>query len=150
MIGVSVTGIDDVVLNLKKVDVKVTKGVNKETAISASRVLSDAKNTVPVAWGKLRSSGHVKPIPKGHKAEFESNYARYVEFGRRAGKFPPIDPIRDWVRKVGMASGENVNSIAFLVARKIAQKGTRKQPFLRPAFERERMRFKRNVLRLVK
>lgn len=53
--------------------------------------------------------------------------------GRRAGKQPPIKPILDWVIAKGLARIEEkakASSIAFLIARKIAEKGTDKHRHL--------------------
>lgn len=44
--------------------------------------------------------------------------------GRAPGKFPPMDVIRGWVRRKLGIPEEEVDSVAFLVARKIAEKGT--------------------------
>jgi len=47
-----------------------------------------------------------------------------LEHGRRPGKFPPVTNIRDWVRsKLGIEENK-VNSIAYLIGRKIANDGT--------------------------
>ena len=57
-------------------------------------------------------------------------YWKYVEYGRKPGKFPPIDKIRQWikVKPVLPRPGKNgklptENQLAFLIARKIAKKG---------------------------
>ena len=45
--------------------------------------------------------------------------------GRKAGKFPPIDQIEDWViRKLGVPI-EQSRGVAFAIAKKIAEQGTR-------------------------
>lgn len=69
----------------------------------------------------------------------DSPYMQQIEDGRGAGKFPPFgigSPIFDWVKyhvnAVGDMSlnGMSMESLAFLVARKISQKGTKPQrPF---------------------
>lgn len=59
-------------------------------------------------------------------------YGLFVERGRRPGKYPPIDAIRGWARRHGVPP--------FLVARAIARKGTRAQPFVEPSIERNRDR----------
>lgn len=52
------------------------------------------------------------------------NYALPVELGTKP-HFPPIEPLRDWVeKKLGVPEHES-RSVAFLVARKIASKGTK-------------------------
>lgn len=51
------------------------------------------------------------------------NYALPVELGTKP-HFPPIEPLRDWVeRKLGIGP-EQSRSVAFLIARKISQRGT--------------------------
>ncbi|MBQ2396801.1 MAG: hypothetical protein II304_07215 [Bacteroidales bacterium] len=66
------------------------------------------------------------------------DYWRYVEKGRKAGKFPPVDEIMEWVRikpVIPVSKGGKVpttNQLAYLVGRKIANKGTKPHPFLTP------------------
>ncbi|PZR18852.1 MAG: hypothetical protein DI539_16060 [Flavobacterium psychrophilum] len=50
--------------------------------------------------------------------------------GRRAGKMPPIKAIEDWIKAKGLKPVEDkitTSSLAFLIARKIAQEGTNKE-----------------------
>lgn len=56
-------------------------------------------------------------------------YLYWVNFGRKAGKFPPLDAIRRWVEIKGIASGKAVASVAFLIGRAIMRKGTPGQPY---------------------
>jgi len=58
-----------------------------------------------------------------------ANYWKYVEYGRRPGKFPPPNKILDWV-KIKPVIPRPVNGIkptekqlAFLISRKIARDG---------------------------
>lgn len=57
-------------------------------------------------------------------------YWRYVEYGRRPGKFPPPDKILEWIRikpvlPRPMANGKlpTEQQLAYLIGRKIATKG---------------------------
>lgn len=66
------------------------------------------------------------------------DYWKYVEGGRRPGKFPPIDKIREWVRVKPvlprpMANGKlpTENQLAFLISRSIAEKGIKPRPLLK-------------------
>ena len=92
---------------------------------------------------KLSNSGRVEEV-RGQDAldvGFFSKgrgYAEYVEYGRRAGRFPPVRQLSQWARKKLRVKGRQADSIGFLIARKIARKGTRPQPFFRPAYERHR------------
>lgn len=58
------------------------------------------------------------------------DYWKYVEDGRQAGKFPPIDKIRDWIRIKPILPKEGKDGklptekqLAFLISRKIALEG---------------------------
>ena len=54
-----------------------------------------------------------------------AGHSRYVEHGRGPGGFPPVDAIQLWVRrKLGVSSQEEVEAVAYLVGRAIAQRGT--------------------------
>lgn len=56
-------------------------------------------------------------------------YWKYVEYGRKPGKFPPIDNIKDWIKvKPVIPDARNgkvptENQLAFLIARKISREG---------------------------
>lgn len=94
-------------------------------------LLRDGKN----ATGELISS--IKPMtPELVDGTFECSLSlaphwKYVENGRKAGKFPPIDNILDWVKAKPQLARPNrldrkeitPKQLAFLVARKIANKG---------------------------
>jgi len=150
MIRASVIGVEDVIGNLRKLDKQTTVKVRQQMGVSALRVLNDAKTNTPVAFGRLRDSGKVDTKPGEVKVSFGAGSAQWVEFGRRAGKWPPRQPIEDWVKKRGIASGKDIKSRAFLIQRKIGLKGTRKQPFLFPAFDRERARFRSAINKIIK
>lgn len=75
----------------------------------------------PVNVGALRGS-YYQNI-RGQRAQMEGiygtplNYALPVEFGRRAGKMPPIDPIQAWVkRKLGVGDEKESRAIAWAIA----------------------------------
>ena len=48
----------------------------------------------------------------------------FLEFGRRAGTMPPIDPIQDWVERKLNVSADESRGVAFAIAKKIKEKGT--------------------------
>ena len=96
-----------------------------------SLLLRDGKN----ATGELISS--IRPMtPELADGTFECSLSlaphwKYVENGRKAGKFPPVDNILDWVKAKPQLARPNrldrkelaPKQLAFLVARKIAAKG---------------------------
>ena len=62
-------------------------------------------------------------------------HALPVELGTRP-HFPRIEPLRDWVRAKLAVDASQVNSVAFLIARKISRVGTPAQPFFADTVER--------------
>lgn len=109
-----------------------------------ARIIADAQTTLRrkqnVATGMLVNSGSVKEgADNSIMAGFPTMYAYFVEFGRKAGKWPPFQAIYQWVRVTHMTSDPNEEkSLAFLIQRSIGQKGTRPHPFLRPAYEKNK------------
>lgn len=65
-------------------------------------------------------------------------YYKYVENGRKAGKFPPVEKIKEWIKVkpvLPYTRGKrlpNENQLSYLIGRKIAREGTRANPFLEP------------------
>ena len=59
--------------------------------------------------------------------------------GRDAGGIPPISPIKDWIKRRGLApkAGTTIDGFAIAIAKKIAKRGTnpKARPFLAPAVE---------------
>lgn len=86
--------------------------------INASSTLSNSiTSTIDVNDTKLVISFNLEP------------YWRYVEYGRRPGKMPPIDKISQWIR-IKPVIPDPINgripdtrSLAFLIARKIGREG---------------------------
>lgn len=81
-----------------------------------------------------------------------NDYWYYVENGRRAGKFPPISKIEEWVKVKKILpkvyewgkrkkTVPTVKQLAFLIARKIATKGTKGTRFFSRAREFTMERF---------
>ena len=59
---------------------------------------------------------------------YGADHVYFLEYGRGAGGFPPLDRIKLWCEQKGLFNGVEKqyqkNSIAYLVGRKIAQSGT--------------------------
>lgn len=101
-------------------------------------------NDDAVASGKLLNS--IKYIFKKNNTSFEismemAEYWKYVENGRKSGKFPPISAIREWVKvKQVMPRPYNgklptENQLAFLISRSIAKKGIRPRPIFNDSLD---------------
>ena len=63
------------------------------------------------------------------------DYWKYVEYGRRAGKWPPLSAIEQWIRikpivprAYGGKKPPTTKSLAYLIARKIGFEGIRPRP----------------------
>lgn len=55
-------------------------------------------------------------------------YAEQLEYGRKRGKRPPVEALKQWVIDKGIASqAKKVSSIAWAIAYKISQKGWKRQ-----------------------
>ena len=77
---------------------------------------------------------------------FGSNakHAPFVHFGT-APHWPPPEPILRWVEKKINPPLEEIEEIAFLVARKIANEGTEEFPFIDEALDKVRKKFGQRV-----
>lgn len=115
---------------------------------SVAKVEQNVLPFVPVDRGRLRGSigSDVREISSlsitgriGSSLRDEE-YPKVMEFGREPGKkFPPMEPITAWVRRVilrGETDEAKIRSVAFLVARKIAKEGIKAREFLKQGFEK--------------
>ena len=155
MLTANAIGFDEVENNLKTIQVKADKALQDELVRSGYRVKSESERTLTreskVATGALRSSARVIQRPGNVKVEYNAKYASVVEFGRRAGKFPPLQPMEDWVKKRGLADDpKEIKQVAFLVSRKIARNGIKPTPYLVPAFRKEALRLKTRLKGIIK
>lgn len=77
-----------------------------------------------------------------------ADYWDYVENGRKPGKFPPPNKIKEWImvkpiNPYPAANGKlpTINQLSFLIGRKIANEGTEPHPFFKPAKEDAKAKF---------
>ena len=80
------------------------------------------------------------------------NYWKYIEYGRRPGKMPPLDVIEKWINvrriiphsmtlKSGKTVIPSVKQLSFLIARSIGQRGIQPRPFFKKSFEEAKREF---------
>lgn len=94
--------------------------------------------------GTLLKSGNINRSLLNKQIVYPVPYSDSIEFGRLPGKMPPIEPLKGWVRRVlGINDEQEVNRIAWLIAQDIKQRGQDARPFLRPAIESAKIRFKK-------
>jgi phage gpG-like protein len=108
-------------------DPKLVKGPLKTFLTrSGFYVQGQAKERAPVDTGRLRNSIATKVEETRALIGTNLSYAPHVEFGSRP-HWPPLSAMQPWARRHGFPAGRRG---AFLVARRIAQRGTKARLFL--------------------
>lgn len=104
---------------------------------SALTIARDARNRAPKASSELAQSILPRRVQPGDWIVFSRHRAaRYVEEGTRHGGWPPRPTILEWMRQHGITAEDgDQDSLAFLIQNHIFHHGTKRQPFMRPAFE---------------
>ena len=72
---------------------------------------------------QMETVGRGTPVVRGVVAT-ASPYGEVVERGRRPGKWPPKEQLREWVSLKFGVTGAELERATYFVRRKIAQKGT--------------------------
>ena len=116
------------------------KGITR----SVIQIEADAKRLVPVDTHNLQRSLTHEVVQQGSNVTGRVGtnliYAPVVEYGRSPGSMPPPSALVGWLRRKGIDE-----KYAFVVARSIARRGTRKQPYLKPALEKNRQAISREM-----
>ena len=102
---------------------------------SGLAIQGEAAILAPTNTGALRQSIATvvdtrPPFPLFVEVGPTVKYGRYVEFGRKPGKMPPVSALEPWVRL--KLKAKNPRAVAFLIARKIAAEGVEAQPYMFP------------------
>lgn len=170
-IVVSVSGMKGVQDLLKKADVKLQKDLSNEINASALNIQTNAKKLAPVNFGNLRNNIVLeKASDYTFSVESKASYSPYLEFGtgsmvsvpssyedyaiqfkgKQGGSFKEfIEALMLWIKRKGIGNGKNEKGLAYVIARKILQKGIRPQPFLIPSFEQEKPKLLENIKKLI-
>ena len=110
--------------------------LNRILQRASQQAARDMKLEAPKAFSTLANSvqaeqtGHLEWTIRPHV-----QYAEYVFQGRAPGRFPPFQPIFDWVRVKGIG-GDNPEGAAWAIRRKIGLQGTQGQDFISPVYAR--------------
>lgn len=81
-----------------------------------------------------------------------ADYWKYVEYGRRPGKMPPVSAIENWIKvkqiiphEMTLKSGKTVvptiPQLSFLIARSIGRRGIAPKPLFQKSFEAAKQQF---------
>lgn len=116
-------------------DPELIKGPIRDFLLqSGLTVEGAARMRAPVDTGRLRNSITTELEKTRVVVGSNLHYAPHVEFGTRP-HWPPLAAMQPWARRHGFPAGR---AGAFLVARAIARRGTKAQPYMRPALEASR------------
>lgn len=101
---------------LNKYEQHIERMLNQLSEEIKKEITDKGLNNTGNAIESLRTEGNVI---------YGANYIYHLVNGRGPGKFPPVDAMREWVRtKLQISNDKEVNRIAYLVGRKIANFGT--------------------------
>jgi hypothetical protein len=90
----------------------------------------------PQDTGELTRSAHSELSDRGGFVIVDAPHASHMEYGTRP-HFPPLQPIKDWVLRKGIAdTEEEADQAALNVARKIAARGLAPRFYMRRAVEK--------------
>jgi HK97 gp10 family phage protein len=142
---VEVIGLDGLKRKFKSIDTNTAQQIKAQVLKSGLKIESAAKDKAPVDTGRLRAAIDTKISNGGFTYEVYPTvtYAAALEFGTRA-HFPPPAALAGWARRHGMSGKE------YLIARAVSRKGTKKQPFLFPAYEAEKDNFINGIKDILK
>lgn len=89
--------------------------------------------------GTLLKTGKINSTFLKKSIVYPTPYADEIEFGRPAGSFPPLEPLKNWIRRKGLVKGERaIQRFAFNIAKDIERNGKDPRPFLQPALDKVR------------
>lgn len=127
----TIEGLPEMVRKFSGSEEILTRHFSKAIAKAAILLQAQARVEAPIHDGQLRQRIVLGPILglKG-SVQAQAPYSFWVHEGRRPGKMPPIAPLEKWAVDHGMPGA------GFLIARKIAQRGTKPNPFFTRAKER--------------
>lgn len=153
---VQLEGQDRLFIELDRMDDRVKAAADAGLKRAGMKVIADAQRNLRTAGhnggtlnatGRLSQSGRVQKDKDGtldvgfFSQEGGRGYAAVVEYGSQKKWWPPVDVMRQWVKKKLRVPVEEINTVAFLISRMIAGRspkhpdryGLRPHPFFGPA-----------------
>lgn len=98
------------------------------------RIVSELKENIMskdvTAFGPVNASGKLRDsvryeVSNGTLRVYALGYSYFLEYGRKPGKRPPKEAIKQWIADKGIVpNGISTDSLAYLIARKIGEKGS--------------------------
>lgn len=172
-LSLTIGNLDKVLAEIKAYPKDIENVINNEFKAFAVETSNDAKRLAPVNEGALRESINFDTGNLFLHVGAYIEYAAYLEFGTKSfaaayvaslpedwqafaaehkggegGTFAElIQAIMKWVQLKGIATGKDIEQASYLIARKIVRDGIRAQPFLYPAFEKNKIELIENLKR---
>ena len=104
---------------------------------------SSGKRNMKIKTGNLYNSINVSFDPESNKMKVNMlEYWKYVNDGRQPGKYVPLKPLMDWMRKKGMNRDTrgrykkfNIKGVAFAISKSIKKFGIQPTNFYDDSFD---------------
>jgi len=126
------------------------KQVRKRSQKRFDEILQNATNKMHQRQVNLAPKGASKSLWQNIRitgkgiTESKMNYSSSVEHGAEP-HWPNPEDLELWVKRKLKPSPKRLKSVSFLVARKISEKGTPAQPFMKPGWEHGRRVFMKDL-----
>lgn len=132
--SMKVTGLDELYAGFEKAGVSYEFVMKEAMFRGTTKIQNDArdnirKNGTTYKGNLARSIRRIDPVSASRGVVIVGeSYGPVVEMGRSPGKMPPSAPLERWAQlKLG------VSGLGFVIAKKIAERGTRAQPYFEPS-----------------
>lgn len=127
----------DVAAALRRAPQQVLGRAETALARGAQEVARAARAQAPKAFSTLVHAIRVERVGALHyRVDAHTRYAPMVELGTPPGYLPPMAALLPWIRlRAGGGSEASLRARARGLALAIRERGTRAQPFMRPAAE---------------
>lgn len=170
-LNLTIKNLDKTLAEIKSYPQDIERIINNEFKAFAINMSTDAKINAPVNEGALRESINFNLGSLSLAVGAYIEYAAYLEFGTKSfaeayvsslpedwqelalqskgsggGTFADLLlAIMKWVQLKGIATGKDIQQASYLIARKIVRFGIKPQPFLYPAFEKNKIELIENL-----
>jgi hypothetical protein len=123
------------------------QNVDRALHRGAVEVSREARDRAPKAFGVLTDAIIAKRVDwNEYHIVAGVNYAHAIEYGLPPGRMPPHRPLLAWVKAKRIGNRGEEDNTAYVIRRSIADRGTRPQPFMRPALNVFRSRLRELVI----
>lgn len=130
----------DIEAGMRRKPAAVMQAIDGTLRRGAGRIAREAKLNAPAAESTLINSIHSLRIAQAdYLIRTGQEYAGYAEEGTGAGGNPTIQSLIDWINVKRITPRDptmDTRDLAYVFQESIRRKGTPKQPFMRPAYEK--------------